>query len=135
MSPRFPDPTLAQNDCRLLVDIGFLAAGLGDVEAADCIFAGVRAADATGVATLIGPALARMNAGRAADAVALLSIAGTSDDASVDAWRAVALHLAGRRHEARRLARDVSSGSGAAARMARALCSATAPVAAGKEAA
>jgi len=115
-------PLLEGNDIRLLADIGFIAAGRGDVVTADCIFKGLHAAGTTGVAHIIGPAVARLNAGIVFEALALLRVAGTSDDESIVAWRAIALQVAGMPHEARRLARTIASGQSAGARLARGLC-------------
>ncbi|WP_313625259.1 tetratricopeptide repeat protein [Achromobacter sp.] len=115
---------LAADDAKLLTEVGFLAAGAGDVARAETIFKALRRLRPAAAYPLIGLAVAWMNTARAPDAVALLESAVMADPAEralLDAWRGFALQLAGRNGESRRLLESVAGGEGDGATLARGL--------------
>ncbi|WP_276807908.1 hypothetical protein [Castellaniella defragrans] len=96
---------LEADDARFLTEVGMLAAGCGDVPHADTIFNALRRLRPDRAYPLIGLAVARLNAGRAAEAARLLQDAGLADPeerAVAQAWCGLALQLAGRGAESRR---------------------------------
>jgi len=112
-------------DARLLTEVGMLVAGAGDVTRADAIFGALRPLRPGRAYPLVGLAVARMNAGRAAEAARLLE-----DDAALDndeeraqarAWRGLALQLAGSGQASRRLLQATADLPGDGARLARRL--------------
>jgi len=127
-SPAVPDGTafvLDAQDARLLTEVGMLAAGAGDVKRADAIFGALRQLRPGRAYPLVGLAVARMNAGRAIEAARLLESDAALDDAGertlAQAWRGLALQLAGRGEASRRLLTETAGLPGAGARLARQL--------------
>lgn len=97
---------LDADDARLLAEVGFLAAGRGDVAHADAIFQALRAVRPGRAYPWLGLAVARLNAGNADEAVRLLEQGEASVAAErglLAAWRGLALQLAGRKAESTRL--------------------------------
>ncbi len=97
---------LEADDARCLAEVGFLAAGRGDVTRADAIFNALRALRPGRAYPWLGLAVARLNAGRADEAVRLLEQGEASAAAErglLSAWRGLALQLAGRNAESVRL--------------------------------
>lgn len=116
---------LDAQEARLLAEVGMLAAEAGDVVRADRIFGALRALRPGRAYPYIGLALARLSAGRAAEAVRLLESAAAMDDPAergvVDAWRGLALQLAGYAAESRRVLNESAAMPGEGATMARRL--------------
>jgi predicted Zn-dependent protease len=115
---------LAADDARLLTEVGFLAAGAGDVARAETIFKALRRLRPAAAYPLVGLAVAWMNAGRAPEAVSLLEsavIAEPGERALLDAWRGFALQLSGRNGESQRLLERVARGEGDGPALARGL--------------
>jgi Flp pilus assembly protein TadD len=115
---------LSPDDARLLTEVGFLAAASGDVRRAERIFDGLARLRPGRAYPLVGLAVAWMNAGRAAEAVAMLEKAQTADPeerATLDAWRGFALQLAGRASESRRVLDTLAVEDSDAGRLARSL--------------
>ncbi|MFC4297781.1 hypothetical protein ACFO0J_06975 [Castellaniella hirudinis] len=103
---------LDADDARFLTEIGMLAAGRGDVRHADTIFDALRGLRPDRAYPLVGLAVARLNAGRAAEAARLLEdadLAGPEERATVRAWYGLALQLAGRAAESRRVLADAAT--------------------------
>ena len=112
---------LDADDARILAEVGFLAAGRGDMGHADAIFQALRAVRPGRAYPWLGLALARLNAGSADEAVRLLEQGEASAMAErglLAAWRGLALQLAGRKAESTRLlqacAQDGEGGEGVA---------------------
>lgn len=104
---------LEADDARILAEVGFLAAGRGDVAHADAIFQALRALRPGRAYPWLGLAVARLNAGRADEAVRLLEQGETSAVAErglLAAWRGLALQLAGRSAESTRLLQACAQG-------------------------
>jgi Flp pilus assembly protein TadD len=115
---------LLPDDARMLTEVGFLAAASGDVPRAERIFGALARLRPGRAYPSVGLAVAWMNAGRAADAVATLEKAQTTDPeerATLDAWRGFALQLAGRTGESRRVLDTLAAQEGDAGRLARGL--------------
>lgn len=115
---------LDADEAHLLTEIGMLAAGAGDLGRADAIFGALRQLRPGRAYPLVGLAVARLNAGRAIDAVRLLEKADLEDIeelAVAQAWRGLALQLAGRRGESLRVLQETAKLSGDGARLARQL--------------
>lgn len=116
---------LDTDEVRLLTEVGFLAAGCGDLARADAIFGALRLLRPDRAFPYIGLATARMNAGRAADAVTVLEAAHITDTAGaqiVRTWYGLALQQAGRNDESRRVLESVvRSGTGDGVELARVL--------------
>lgn len=113
---------LDADDARFLSEVGMLAAGRGDLARADAIFGALRQLRPGRAYPLVGLAVARMNAGRAAEAASLLDAGGMADDeerAVAQAWRALALQLAGHAAESRRLLDETAGMPGDGGRLAR----------------
>lgn len=97
-------------EIRLLTELGFVAAGAGRLDWAEDIFHALMLLRPQRAFPHIGLALAYMNAARSQEAVALLERARVSVDegqdgaalADVEAFRGLALQLAGRSAESRR---------------------------------
>jgi len=89
-------PQLDREDIRLLVEIGFLAAGRGLLSQAEAIFTAVLLLRPDKAVGYVGMAMALLNAGRAADAIICLQEArlptGEEDDL-VRAFQGLALQL------------------------------------------
>ncbi len=106
-----PDPT----DIRLLTEVGFLAAALGDIRRAQVIFRALERVRPAAHFPYVGMAAALMNAGKPDEAVreldrGLKAVVDPQDQAELQAFRGLALQLAGRTSESRRalaLAGDV----------------------------
>lgn len=104
---------LDADDARVLTEVGFLAAGRGDVARADVIFQALRALRPGRAYPWLGLAVARLNAGRADEAVRLLEQGEASAAAErglLAAWRGLGLQLAGRTAESTRLLQACAQG-------------------------
>ncbi|WP_249279137.1 tetratricopeptide repeat protein [Bordetella genomosp. 5] len=119
---------LDADEARMLTEMGFLAAGRGDVQRADAIFQALRTIRPARAYPWLGLAVARLNAGRAPEAVTVLEqgeavLVGAHGDEAVllAAWRGFALQLAGRNAESLRLLQVCARGTGEAASLAQAL--------------
>jgi len=116
---------LEPHEARLLVEVGFLAAGAGDVKRADTIFTALQALRPGRAYPLIGQAVALMNAGRAHEAVARMEQARGADaveQSQIDAWHGLALQLSGHAGQGRRvLEQAASQGQGEGRMLARGL--------------
>lgn len=119
---------LDADEARLFTEVGFLAAGRGDVQHADAIFQALRGIRPRRAYPWLGLAVARMNAGRATEAVAVLeqgeacmADAPPAEAALLAAWRGFALQLAGRSGESTRVLQACAHGDGEGAALARAL--------------
>lgn len=113
---------LEADDARFLTEIGMLAAGRGDVRRADPIFNALRRVRPDRAYPLVGLAVARLNAGRAAEAARLLEdveFADPEEQALARAWCGLALQLAGRGAESRRALTDAAALPGEGAALAR----------------
>lgn len=113
---------LEADDARFLTEVGMLAAGRGDVSRADTIFNALRRVRPGRAYPLVGLAVARLNAGRVAEAARLLEDAGFSDpeeQAVVRAWCGLAMQLAGRGAESRRALADAAALPGEGGALAR----------------
>ena len=113
---------LEADDARFLTEIGMLAAGRGDVRHADTIFNALRGLRPDRAYPLVGLAVARQNAGRAAEAARLLEDADLADPeerATARAWCGLALQLAGRGAESRRALADAAALPGDGGALAR----------------
>lgn len=116
---------LDSDEIHLLTEIGFLAAGAGDLHRAATIFNALQQLRPERGFPLVGLAVAHLNAGKSAEAVALLErvhLASPGEQALLDAWRGFALQLSGHLDQSRRLLETVmqhDNGDGAA--LARAL--------------
>lgn len=99
-------PLLDSADIRLLTEVGFLAAGRGDVVRAEAIFGALARVRAERSFAYVGLALCYLNAGRADDGARLLErhadFVVAEDRAEMHAFRALVLQLAGRHSESRR---------------------------------
>ncbi|WP_428000742.1 hypothetical protein [Acidovorax sp.] len=103
---------LGPDDIRLLTQIGFIAAGQADVPRAERIFGALSHVRPDRAFAHVGPAMALLNAGRAAEAAqqllrALPQLAPGEDADTVSAVCALALQLEGRTSESTRLLRDL----------------------------
>lgn len=94
---------------RRLMEIGYMAAGGGMTAQADVIFAGVQAARPDSELPLIGRAVARLNSGRADDAITLLrqALERNPDSDLAAAFLGLALSQAGLRSAADALLQQV----------------------------
>ncbi|CUI27988.1 hypothetical protein BI147_19090 [Achromobacter xylosoxidans] len=104
---------LDADDARILAEVGFLAAGRGDVAHADSIFLALRALRPGRAYPWLGLAVARLNADSADEAVRLLEqgeVSAPGERALLTAWRGLALQLAGRKAESTRLLRACAQG-------------------------
>ncbi|SAI69983.1 Flp pilus assembly protein TadD%2C contains TPR repeats [Bordetella ansorpii] len=115
---------LDADEARLLTEVGMLAARAGDLARADAIFNGLRAVRPGRAYPYIGLALARIARGRADEAVQLLEHAVLADDAEraqAQAWRGLALQLAGRAAESRKVLQDAAAQPNEGGALARSL--------------
>jgi len=115
---------LAPDEIRLLTEVGFLAAAKGDLPRAEAIFGALRQVRPGRLFPSLGIAVARMNAGRAADAAGLLEKAACADadeQAIRDTWRGLALQLAGQTAQSRHVLQQAVSEHGANATFAHGL--------------
>lgn len=122
---------LDARDARFLTEVGMLAAGRGDLVRADRIFTMLRRQRPDRAFPLLGLAVARMNAGRAAEAARLLRdvrLTAPDEQALVRAWCGLALQLAGRAAESRHVLLDAARGSGEGGALARRMLGLAAPV-------
>lgn len=113
---------LEADDARFLTEVGMLAASCGDVRHADTIFNALRRVRPDRAYPLVGLAVARLNAGRAAEAARLLEAADLADPqerAVAHAWRGLALQLAGFGAESRRVLADACALPGEGGALAR----------------
>jgi hypothetical protein len=109
---------------RLLTEVGFLAVARGDIARADAIFGALRLWRPGQGYPWLGLAVARLNAGKADEAVRILEQADcgdVEDVALLQAWRGFALQLAGRRAQSRLVLEKVAEGEGPGPRLARSL--------------
>ena len=97
-----PDST----DIRLLTEVGFLAAARGDTRRADVIFRALERVRPAASFPYVGMAAALMNVGRYDEAAGELGrglmVEGLQDPQELQAFRALALQLAGRTSESQR---------------------------------
>ena len=103
---------LEADDARFLTEIGMLAAGRGDVPHADAIFEALRRLRPQRAYPLVGLAVARLNAGQAEEAVRLLEsvvLTDPEEHAVVRAWCGLALQLAGRSTESRKVLNEAAA--------------------------
>jgi hypothetical protein len=101
---------LNSGDIRLLTEIGFLACGAGNTNAANTIFDGLRSACKDSSSALIGLAMSHLESGEADAAVTLLRShhkAIKPDDHEYTVFYALCLLASGFRSEAERLLRDL----------------------------
>jgi len=113
---------LEADDARFLTEVGMLAAGRGDLRHADTIFNALRLLRPDRAYPLVGLAVARLNAGRAAEAARLLEDADLSDPeerAVARAWCGLALQLSGRGAESRQALADAAALPGEGGLLAR----------------
>lgn len=111
-------------EVRLLTEIGFLASAVGDVRRAQTVFLALQRLRPGRAFPLVGLAVTKMNAGCPNDAVLVLEQAQASCDAEqnvMDAWRGLALQLAGREGESKRLLMKVALSDGDGAALAKSL--------------
>jgi len=95
---------------RRLLEIGFLAAGMGRLEEAEVIFGCLRELRPESEFPSIGLALTYLNAGRSDDAIHRLereALAIQPESLTASAYLGLALQLAGRNEESRRILRRV----------------------------
>ena len=100
------------DDIRLLTEIGFVAAGRGDVARAEAIFGALLALRPSQAAGHVGIAMALLNRGRAAEAAARLGAAMLPPGDEHDLLRAVqglALQLDHRPAEAARVLQPIAA--------------------------
>ena len=111
---------IEQTRIQMLMEIGFLAAGKGEIKASETIFTGISALRPESESPRIGLAVARMNAGKNQEAIAILR-----DQASdmAKSFLGLALKLEGLNSEASSILEGVVAGNGEpkAVEMARAL--------------
>ncbi len=103
--------TLSPELLRLLAEIGMLAAGRGMDTQAEAIFGALRELRPGQSAGYVGQAVARLNAGRADEAVELLqrdALAACPGDPEVRVFLGLALRLAQRPAEATRVLQGVA---------------------------
>lgn len=115
---------LAAADAKLLTEIGFLAADQGDVVRADAVFDALCRLRPGRAYPWLGKTLARFHAGRADDAAMFLERVLCQDkdeNAMLQAWRGLALQLAGHSAQSRTLLERVAQGSGPGPLLARTL--------------
>ncbi len=116
---------LEADDVRLLTEVGFLAAASGDLARTRAIFTALQLARPGRAFPRIGLAVGLMNAGRASEAAHLLgeSVGENAEEQTLlDAWRGLALQLAGHGAESRRVLEDAAqTGDTEGARLARGL--------------
>jgi tetratricopeptide (TPR) repeat protein len=120
------DAALDADDLRLLLEIGYVAAGNGYFQEAEAIFRGVAAKRPESTAPSIGRAIAALNRGSAAEAAAILETERTRcpQDDLLRAFLGLALKSAGRTAESVALLNAVlDSADPTAANLARALLS------------
>ena len=94
---------LNSDEIRLLTEVGFLAAGRGYVSRAERIFGALQRLRPQRAFAPIGLAMAYMNVGRHDEAAGILAYAAAqvepAEQAELDAFRGLALQLAGRSAE------------------------------------
>ena len=104
---------LQTEEIKLLTEIGFVAAGRGDVKHATIIFAALQRLRPQRAFAYVGQALALMNALRHDEAAVLLDRAAehvlASEQAELNVFRGLALQLAGRSSESVRALQAASS--------------------------
>ncbi|QKV54384.1 hypothetical protein [Comamonas antarctica] len=108
-----------KGDVQLLIQVGFLAAGRGDVAAALRIFEALAVLRPEQAFAFVGLGSALMNAGRAGEAVQRLQAVSLPPGAEadmLDSFKALALQLAGRHSESRSLLRQLVLRAGSVAR-------------------
>lgn len=106
-------PAFAAADLQLLQDLAFVAAGGAYVAEADAIATGLARLRPGAAGPAIARALARLNAGRPDEAVALLQAdlpgADAHEQALQQSFLGLALQLAGRQAESRRVLEAASA--------------------------
>ncbi|MBS1196641.1 MAG: hypothetical protein H6R18_426 [Proteobacteria bacterium] len=112
---------LSADEIRVLTEVGFVAAGRGDVQRAERIFSALQRLRPHRAFAYIGQAMAYMNTGRSEDSAKILGHAVGSVDpderAEIEAFRGLALQLAGRTSESLRALRAAASSSSLAQAM------------------
>jgi len=109
------DPVLAGEDIRLLAEIGYLACGAGRLKSAREIFEGLHVLRPDRAFPFIGLAMASMAAGAPQDAVSVLrdrGLVASPDDNEIKVFLGLALTLASRNHESRRILSEVAAAPG-----------------------
>lgn len=117
---------IEQTRIQMLMEIGFLAAGRGEINAAETIFNGIKALRPESESPLIGLAVARMNAGNNQEAIAILrdrALALNPLSDMANSFLGLALKLEGLNSQADSILEGVVAGNGdpGAVSMARAL--------------
>lgn len=113
---------LAAADAKLLTEIGFLAADQGDVVRADAVFDALCRLRPDRAYPWLGKCLARFYAGRADEAAQLLervSCPDNDENGLLQAWRGLALQLAGHSAQSRVLLERTARGRGPGPQLAR----------------
>ncbi|HSV44835.1 MAG TPA: hypothetical protein VLJ58_03500, partial [Ramlibacter sp.] len=100
---------LPPEDIKLLTEVGFLASARADVRRAETVFGALEQLRPDAAFPYVGAATALLNAGRAEEAVAALdrglAADGQRDAGELQAFRGLALQLAGRASESVRAMR------------------------------
>ena len=116
------NPVIERDDLQLLVEIGMLAAMRGDVAATQTVFAAVQQERPESAAGYVGPALALLFRGRAAEAIGELQRGLPRVEASqqqdLQALLGFALQIAGRGSESQQALQSVRDHPVAAALLA-----------------
>jgi hypothetical protein len=103
--PAVTTAVLSSAEVRLLLEVGFLSCGAGNIKAAESIFLGLRALRPDEALSFIGLAMARIEAGAAQDAVSMLRGAAGylfSKNIEYKVFLSISLIAAGQRNEAER---------------------------------
>nr|WP_314623032.1 hypothetical protein [uncultured Noviherbaspirillum sp.] len=96
---------LSSAEVRLLMEVGFMSCGAGNIKAAESIFSGLHVLRPDEASSFIGLAMARIEAGAAQDAVAMLRGAAGfpfSKNIEYKVFLSISLIAAGQRNEAER---------------------------------
>ena len=101
---------LSPSEVRTLTEVGLMACGAGNIRGAELIFGGLQSVGPVQPSSFIGLAMARIEAGDAGQALAILekvSGAAFSNSAEFRVFLAICLLAAGRRNEAERELRGI----------------------------
>ncbi len=104
-NPPSSSAVLSSAEVRLLLEVGFMSCGAGNIRAAESIFSGLRALRPDEASSFIGLAMARIEAGAAQDAVSILRGAAGfpfSKNIEYKVFFSISLIAAGQRNEAER---------------------------------
>lgn len=110
MSPESNDPVLAGEEIRLLAEIGYMACGGGRIRSAREIFEGLRHLRPDCAFPYIGLAMACLSAGAPQEAISVLRDQGLDanpEDTEIKVFLGMALAMASRAHESRRVLGEV----------------------------